>query len=583
MAALLSILAAVILAITVSFPPVAQAQRIDQLLRTMTLEEKIGQILFPAFRSHNGNNMTRATEEVTKSIMKYHVGGVILFKENLVSKEQTLQFIEDLQQSSAKVPLFIGVDQEGGRVTRLPFGTTMPGNMALAASGNPENAYLAAKAIGEELNELGFNLNFAPVLDVNSNPDNPVIGVRSFGEDPLAVASYGKAYIRGLHAAGVATAVKHFPGHGDTAVDSHLGLPSLPLNLKQLETRELLPFQLVMDQAPDMIMTAHIALPEIERKTAVSAKNGQPVPLPATLSGAVLTDLLRGRLDYKGVIITDALNMKAISEHFGPADAAVRAVAAGADILLMPELEASYDALLAAIKRGEISEQRIDQSVRRILEVKEKRGLFAAVKQLSPKSTKKERSALEASLADQAVTLLKNDNSLLPFVVYPKQRVLLLAPKADQLEFMRLEAERFFKAADLPRDYIQQLEYRDKVANSHRAAIETADKIIIASDSSNAADRDPDHSPAARTAASLIQIAKSAGKPIAVIAVRNPYDIMFFANAPACLAVYAPIQPNIAAGIRAVFGNIQPQGRLPVTIRGKDGGVLYSRGFGLSY
>ena len=565
------------------FPLSVEARDLNVLVNNMTLEEKIGQMLLPAFRMQEGRDITEITQAVSTALQRYRVGGVILFRENLVTPEQTRRLINDLQGAAQPgMPLFIGIDQEGGRVSRLPYGVVMPGNMALGATGSAENAFLAARAVGEELVELGFNLNFAPVLDINSNPDNPVIGVRSFGEDPDAVAVLGKAVVRGLHAAGIAAVVKHFPGHGDTSVDSHLGLPSLPHDLTRLEERELRPFRAALSESPDMVMTAHIALPAIEPELILSAKDGSFVHLPATLSPAVLTGLLRNRLGYEGVIITDALNMKAIVEHFGPAEAAVRAAQAGADILLMPDLEKSHSALLAAVKRGDISEARVDQSVRRILEIKEKHGLFSAKMSNYQPEAKKQRAALEARLAGQAVTLLKNNGRVLPFALEPWRKVLLLAPNAEQLSAMYQETEKLFQAAGLPAN-IQALEYQREVAESHQVAIETADMIVLATESADAAGRDPTRSPAAAVAAKIVGMATATNKPLVVIATRNPYDIAYVEAAPACIAVYAPVAPNIIAGIRVIFGYLDPQGRLPVTIPGKDGGVLYPRGFGLAY
>lgn len=563
------------------FYPVAEAADVEALLRTMTLEEKIGQMLFPAFRTQAGKGVTQLTPEVAKSITRYQVGGVILFRENLETPDQTARLISSLQATSAKIPLFIGVDQEGGRITRIPYGALMPGNMALAATGKVKNAYLAAKAIGEQIRQLGFNVNFAPVLDINSNPENPVIGVRSFGEDPNNVAAMGNEAIRGFHAAGIAVAVKHFPGHGDTSVDSHLGLPTQMSSRQQLASRELIPFVSALTMHPDMIMTAHIALPNIEPGKVVSAKDNTLIPLPATLSPILLTGVLRQQLRYNGVIITDALNMKAVAEHFGPAEAAVRVVQAGADILLMPELEKSHSALLAAVESGKIDISRIDQSVRRILMVKAKLGMFDSAKITQPLDNKPTASDLESSLAEQAVTLLKNEGRVLPFSARAGARVLLLAPQPDQLATMRQQTEDIFRASAVSAQ-ITALEYQGKIGDVHLSAIENSDQIILAIDSVGAISRDPAPSAIAAAAVSLASLAGKAGKPIAVMAVRNPYDLMYFAESPVYLAVYAPIQPNIAAGVRVIFG-IQPDGKLPVTITGKDGAVLHPRGFGLKY
>ncbi len=555
-----------------------EARDANQLLRSMTLEEKVAQLLFPSLTTGAGRPVAEMTGETAAALRRYPVGGVILSRGNLVTAGQTRKLIADLQAAS-RLPLFIGIDQEGGRVTRLPYGTVTPGNMALAATGDPESAYQAARLIGGELAGLGFNLNFAPVLDINSNPANPVIGVRSFGEDPELVAAMGQSFIRGLQAAGIAAAVKHFPGHGDTSVDSHLGLPSLPYDRQSLERRELKPFIDVLAAAPpDMIMTAHIALPLLDPETVRSVKDAAAVHLPATLSHPVLTGLLRNQLGYDGIIITDALNMRAVTEHFGAGEAAVRAIQAGADLLLMPDLEASYTALLAAVRRGDITEQRLDQSVRRILTLKIRRGIIDRIPG-SQTHTAEQKAELEARLAAQAVTLLKNDGPVLPFKLWPKRKLLLLAPQPDQAAAMRQAAERLFAAAGLSGQAVTAMAYQETVSPAHLAALAAADDIILAADSGAAAGRSVSSVPS--TAVILAGLAAETGKPFAVIALRNPYDISYLQAAPALLAVYAPVEPNIAAGIRAIYGQKPVQGKLPVTVVDQSGGTIYPRGYGL--
>ncbi|MDU4962473.1 MAG: beta-N-acetylhexosaminidase [Sporomusaceae bacterium] len=559
-----------------AFSATGEARDIEALLQTMPLEQKIGQMLLPALPGAGGGTV-KMTPQTAEFLRRYHVGGIILFRENLVDAEQTRQLISELQ-AAAPLPLFIAVDQEGGRVSRLPDGTIMPGNMALGAGGDPELAFLAAKAIGEELAELGFNLNLAPVLDINSNPDNPVIGIRSFGEDPRLVADLGKAFLRGLHTAGIAAAVKHFPGHGDVSQDSHHTLPFLPYRLTELTKRELLPFREALREQPDMVMTAHIALPALE--TQVQA-GGSGAPVPATLSAAVLNGVLRREMGYDGVIITDALNMKAVAAHFSPAEIAVKAVAAGADILLMPQPAQAHAALTAAVRQGILSEQRIDQSLRRILAVKAKRGLLRngeLFPTLHP-DAKKQRDALAAHLAGRAVTLLRNQRGILPFSLRPDRRLLLLAPAPEQAELLRREAAALYRVHGLDDSLITAWHYRQ---GGVEAAVETADLIVLATESANATDRDPAKSPAAAAAVRLSVLAKQLGKPVAVMMLRNPYDAAYLPSAPALLAVYAPLSPNMAAGLRVIFGLAQPQGRLPVTIPG-PGGVLYPAGFGLGF
>ncbi|MGE5543833.1 MAG: glycoside hydrolase family 3 N-terminal domain-containing protein [Bacillota bacterium] len=271
------------------------------MISRMTLEEKLGQMFMVDFRQWNGKNVVEINPEIEKVIRQYRPGGVILFKENVVDIGQTVALVDGLQRASGNIPLLVAIDQEGGLVARIEYGTVMPGNMALGAIGSTKDVQLAGEITGQELKALGINANLAPVVDVNINPDNPVIGIRSFGSDPDRVGEMGVAYIKGLDSAGVATAAKHFPGHGDTSVDSHLALPSLPHQLNRLELVELKPFQKAIDQGVDMILSAHVTFPAIDNTKVTSLMDGREISVPATLSSRVMTDLLRGQMGFKGV------------------------------------------------------------------------------------------------------------------------------------------------------------------------------------------------------------------------------------------------------------------------------------------
>lgn len=317
-------------------------QNIKQMVSGMSLEEKIGQMLMPDFRNwkkkgeSSAKGLTEMNDEVAGIIEKYRLGGVILFAENVTGTEQTVRLTDGLQQASPDIPLFITIDQEGGIVTRLESGTNLAGNMAVGASRSGKNAFRSGKIIGKELSSLGINVNFSPVLDVNNNPDNPVIGVRSFSSKPELTSKLGIQMMKGLQDEQMIATAKHFPGHGDTAVDSHYGLPLVPHNEKRLRSVELAPFQKAIDAGIDMIMTAHVQFPAFDDTTYKSKKDGEDIMVPATLSKKVMTDLLRKDLSFKGVVVTDALNMKAISDNFGQEEAVVMAVKAGVDIALMP-------------------------------------------------------------------------------------------------------------------------------------------------------------------------------------------------------------------------------------------------------
>lgn len=356
----------------------------------MTLDEKIGQMICLDFKKWKNDknsekfDVTEVNSEIHNIIGKYHVGSIILFGANFKNKKQTKKLISNLQKAStdANNPhLIITVDQEGGRVERFKFDRKerFKNNGDIQSA---EEAYKKGKTIAKELKELGINCNFAPVADVNSNPKNPVIGVRSFGNDANAVAKYCEKFLEGLHSQNIMGTAKHFPGHGDTNTDSHVSLPVVNKTLKELEELELVPFKALIDAGVDLIMTAHIQLPEIEMNTAISKKDGALIKLPATLSRTVLTDLLREKLKFNGVVVTDAMVMKAISENFGPEEAAKMAIIAGADILCMPlklrcqgdeqKLNSLVTYIKNAVKNGEIAEERINESVERILELKRK-------------------------------------------------------------------------------------------------------------------------------------------------------------------------------------------------------------------
>jgi beta-N-acetylhexosaminidase len=333
------------------------------LLKKMTVREKVGQMFMPTIPG--------STPAAAGALVKrYHLGGVIYFPLNLHTPRQTAELSNGLQKVALKnggVPLVISTDEEQGPVSRLPYITRFPSNKLLASTKNPdEDTRLAAKVTGEELKAVGINQDNAPDADVNINPRNPVIGVRSFGADPKKVAHLVGVAIDAYRATGVAVVAKHFPGHGDTATDSHTGLPIINHTKAQWERIDAPPFKAAVDHHADVIMTAHIVVPGLEKSRD-----------PATMSRTVLTGLLRDKLGFQGVTITDSLQMAGATIKFGPDEAAVRAAVAGADMLLMPrDLGSAYNAVLAAVKSGRISESRLDDAVTHILRMKQERGMF---------------------------------------------------------------------------------------------------------------------------------------------------------------------------------------------------------------
>ncbi|MBP2627529.1 MAG: beta-glucosidase-related glycosidase and D-alanyl-D-alanine dipeptidase [Firmicutes bacterium] len=556
----------------------------------MSLEEKVGQLFMEAFRQENGKDVTTATQAVKDEIKRYHLGGVILFSENFADIEQTVNLNRNLQQAAGPIPLFIAADQEGGRVNRFRFGTNLPGNMALGASGSVDNAYIAGNILGKELAVLGLNLNLAPVLDINSNQDNPVIGIRSFGADGQAVTKMGTAYIQGLHAGDVMAAVKHFPGHGDTSVDSHLELPICLYDESRLRELEMQPFRENLLNT-DMVMAAHVAFPALDDTKVMSKKDGQPVFLPATLSHKILTNLLRENYGYDGVIITDAMEMKAITEHFGSEKAVVGAIQAGADILLMPShLPKAYAAVIEAVKTGVISEERLNQSVKRILRLKHQRitpNKFPSSVQLTAGQSivgSKEYKDQEYIMAREAVTLLKNEDFVLPLKLKPGGRLVLAIPRSELLNAMQQAALTQLILSGYKDNKVNAMLYDnlDKLTTVQKTVIDEADYVILATYSSTLDSRTPGQTAAASFANALTQYANLAKKKIVVIAMGTPYDILYLQGAKAYLAVYGSSTANIQAGMAAIFGSLNPSGKLPVPIQ-SQGNNLFKIGYGLSY
>ncbi|MED2976557.1 glycoside hydrolase family 3 N-terminal domain-containing protein [Bacillus swezeyi] len=598
-------------------------QSVKQMVSDMTLEEKIGQMLMPDFRNwkkegdSSAKELTEMNDEVAGIIQRYHLGGVILFAENVTGTEQTVRLTDGLQKASPETPLFITIDQEGGIVTRLESGTNLPGNMAIGASKSSKNAYRSGKIIGKELAALGINVNFSPVLDVNNNPNNPVIGVRSYSSKPELAGKLGIKTMKGLQDERIIATAKHFPGHGDTAVDSHYGLPLVPHDEKRLRSVELAPFQKAIDAGIDMIMTAHVQFPAFDDTTYKSKKDGEDIMVPATLSKKVMTDLLRKDLGFDGVVVTDALNMKAISDNFGQEEAVVMAVKAGVDIALMPaqvtsletekNLTGVFEALLKAVRQGDIPIEQINQSVERILTLKMKRGILDNT---APESLQKKikyalktvgnqkHAKSEMKMAREGITVLKNSSGTLPFKPKKGDTILILAPYEDQTRAISKTINKIKKKAVL-----KEYHFAEKVFNEEvEKQIDQADYVITGSyvvkndPVVNDGIIDDNIQDSSRWATAFpraaMKYAQSKQKKVVLMSLRNPYDTANFEEAQAVIAVYGFKgytnrrfrQPNIPAGVEVIFGKAKPKGTLPVDIPSvtEPGEILYEFGFGLN-
>jgi beta-N-acetylhexosaminidase len=373
-------------------PPEPERDLVQGQVERMTLDEKIGQMLLVGIEGYELNDNTQTL------IDKYHVGGIIFYKDNVKDSHQFLELLgalKDANQAQNGPPLWLSLDEEGGRVTRMPSELVkLPPARTIGKADNPEVSQAIGEALGKELSAFGLNMDFAPVLDVNSNPNNPVIGDRSFGTTADLVSRVGVTFMKGLQSQQVASVVKHFPGHGDTSVDSHIDLPVINHDLDRLRSLELKPFGEAINNDADAVMVAHILMSKLDAKD------------PASFSPAVITDLLRKELGFKGVVITDDLTMGAIVKNYDIGQVGVRAIEAGADVLMVGhgfDAETKvYDAVKNAVENGALDETLIDNSVYRILKLKEKYGITDEKKiQVDPDGLNAELRAALKRLGEQ--------------------------------------------------------------------------------------------------------------------------------------------------------------------------------------
>ena len=517
-----------------------------ETLARMTLEQKVGQVFMLGFEGTSLNAANRAL------IQGLHLGGVTLFARNIDNGPQLARLDADLQTIADPVPLFISVDQEGGLVVRVTDGATIfPGNMAIGATGDRSLARQIAEASASELLAMGVNMDLGPDVDVNTNPLNPVIGVRSFGSNVDLVSQLGTDTIQTIQASGVSAVAKHFPGHGDTDVDSHRDLPVVPHPLERLQSLELVPFKAAMQAGVDGIMTAHLYLPQIE-----------PQPdLPATLSRTVLTGLLREQLGYQGLILTDALDMDAIKKDRTAAEAAVQAFRAGADLLLVAGITAEDrrrlgegpPALLAAVKSGRVAEARLDASVLRILEAKARRGVLPGVVSAPPAPdtavlNSPEHRALALDVARKAVTVQRDNAGLLP--LNPSQKALVVV--AD--EPTRSEAVDDELAGSLL-DAVRRLAPAAVGASARTATTAARGADVVVFGAFDLAQH-PEQQALARSLAAT-------GKPVVGVSLRGPYDAPVAPEIGTFLTVYGDRPVHLQAAAEALFGQITPTGKAP--------------------
>lgn len=522
----------------------------EGILSRLTTEQKIGQLFCVSFSG------TELGDEVKEFLKEYSIGNVILFSKNIDNAAQTARLCSDLQTeitANTGAAAFIGTDQEGGTVVRVTDGAVYyPGAMAIAASGSIDDARLVGENMGEELKALGINIDFAPDADINSNPDNPVIGVRSYGDSPKAVGELAAAFAEGMMSSDEICAAKHYPGHGDTATDSHYGLPMVDKSLNEIIQSELMPFKRLIETGVPAIMAAHIMYPQIDGEN------------PASMSKILLTDILRNELGFDGMVVTDGLRMGAITDNFGMPEACVAAVNAGADLLLTgsggESEDASFDAQIecvekvrSAVQSGEITNEKLDSAVLRILKCKSDYGADkCAFSPLSDETLNTHR-ALAKEISKKSITLVRDRNTLLPI----KEGERVLAVSSDSIK--RLD-ESDIKADVSPAEYIAEKTNGDaeSIPDDESGYAELAykatgyDKVVICVSR-------PSHIELANAV-----LAKNANT--VVVSLGSPYALRQMPDCSAFLCAYEYTSDAVESVAELLVGEAQAQGRLPVVL-----------------
>ncbi|WP_149552346.1 glycoside hydrolase family 3 protein [Streptomyces marokkonensis] len=567
-------------------------RRLRRIISGMSIEAKIGQLFVPYFYGTSATSPSQFDQDrnlrelgvrtVAELIAKYHIGGVIYFSgwaNNIQDPRQIADLTNGVQRASlalpTPIPSLISIDQEHGANVRIGSGATqLPGAMALGAGRSLSDARTAGRISGTELAALGIHQNFAPVADVNVNPANPVINVRSFGADAREVGRMVAAQVTGYQQAGVVACAKHFPGHGDTAEDSHTGLPVITHTREEWDRIDAPPFRAAIAAGVDSIMTAHLQVPALDSSNE-----------PATLSPTILQGVLRDELGFDGVIVTDALNMRGVRTKYGDDRVPVLALKAGADQLLFPpDIDVAYKGVLAAVRSGEITEDRLEESVLRILRVKDKVGLLSGSPFVSPKEVDRvvgaRRHQLAAArIAGRTTTLLVNEDEALPLRRGQKKLLVVGASPAFPTDGTRTTVPELAKAFD-------ELGY----STTHLATGRTPDTVKIDEAVAAAQGRDAvvvttDNVGATSAQRTLVTRLLATGVPLVHLAVRNPYDIAHLGGIPASLVSYCWTEVELHAAARVIAGRVDPRGKLPVPIQRADdpAEVLFPSGHGLSY
>ena len=537
-----------------------QALVLDPLpdLAALSVRDKVAQLVMPWIGGEYWSTDDSAMSAALRLVLEQHVGGFVV---GLGGSAYDLAAKFNALQRASPLPLLVAADLESGPSARIRGGTSFPVNMALGASSRELDAYDVGRIVALEARAVGIQMDFAPVVDVNNNPANPIINVRSFGEDPARVGFLASEFVRGLREHGMMATAKHFPGHGDTGTDSHIALPVITAGRPRLDSVELAPFRTAMAADVDAVMTGHIAMPGLTGGSDV----------PATLSATVLDTLLRGELGFRGLVVTDALNMGAIVSRYGAGNAAVLALKADADILLMPADPATaIDAVTRAVERGEVSEARLDSSVARVLAAKLRAGLFhrrtvdlgaiaSAVGTLA-------HEALADSIARRSIVLVKDSLGLVP--LDPARRRIAVVSYGTELETSvgnTFLATLRTDATLRPRTFRIWPSSGPASYDSVRVMAAQSDLVVVLVSAHPAAWRPSAVSMPDSLAALVGQLSRS-GASVVTIAMGSPYLFAQVPDSPGYLVAWSDDEPAERAAADALLGRSAISGRLPVAL-----------------
>jgi beta-N-acetylhexosaminidase len=520
----------------------------------MDIERDVGQMFMIGF---DGEGLT---PDIKTLIKEFKIGGVILFRRNLKDRDQVRRLCQELQDFSLSVnhtPLFIAIDQEGGVVSRLDRGVSVfPGNMALGATRSEHLSYTTGKIMALELRALGINLNLAPVLDVNTNPANPGIGVRSYGDDPQLVSRMGLQMIKGMKDGGLFCCAKHFPGKGDAELDAHIALPRVSKGRRGLHDVELVPFKSAIKEGVDFCMVSHVLYPSVDPTW------------PASLSDTIISGLLKVELGFPGVVITDDLEMGAIKESLSIPEASKRSIMAGADVILIchrRDLQVeSIKALIYAVRRGEVPRRRIDDAMDRILALKTREDMFQVRGDIA--SLVKGHGDITIEIADRSITKVRDKKGLLPISIRDEERLLVVVPTLGALTQVEEESEE-----NPSRVLINEFTKRHKQSDCRIVKLDPEpEEIKRCSEESIACPIVVVITCNAQFFKGQVELVKKIyrkNKNLIVISLRNPYDLSYFPEVETFVAAYSFRRPSIQAASRVLFGEVSPTGRLPVNVK----------------